>query len=155
MAKKISAHPAHHFQGQREEWQQFVESLELPVELMLGMGLETSTARLNRDITRFFNTIQRDALGTRWRRKPASERVTAVGFHEHMASNTHVHLAVGGGERVLNRLATNGLDTWKSIRVAGDFNFDRIHSLGRYSRYITKELYGRAALEAVYVYSPD
>ena len=138
----------------RGDWIAAAQAIEPTVALMLGMGLSTTSDRLNRDIDKFLNAIQRRAYGPRWPNRPAADRPAAIGFHEHLDSNHHVHLAVRASPEIMAVLAERGNRTWKAMRLAGDFHFAPIDSIESYTRYITKEIGLQTRMEIAYMYAP-
>lgn len=118
-------------------WRQLVVQIEPEVELMLGAGLPTSPEIVNKDLTRFFNKVRWKQYGARWADVPLERPIAAVGFHELIEGNHHVHLAVVGPDRFYDRIVTHGSRIWKATRPAGDFHADSIKRLEGYARYIT------------------
>lgn len=136
----------------KRAWQDLVVQINPEIELMLGAGLATSPAIVNRDITRFFNKVQRRIYGPRWADSSLYYAIEAVGFHEMLDGNHHVHLAVAGPDRFFDRIATDGSRIWKATRIAGDFHVDSIKRIQGYSRYITKAASDPRSLEHVFIY---
>lgn len=138
----------------RGAWRKLVLDIQPTMAITLGIGLQTTAERLNRDAELLFNRVQRRAYGPRWFKQPASERISAIGFHEHPDSNRHMHVALAGGYRVCERLMLDGSRFWKDIRTAGDFYVEPIGNVEGYADYITKDARSERSWETVYVYRP-
>lgn len=136
----------------RRGWMALVQQIEPEVELMLGAGLPTTPEIVNRDLTHFFNRVRSRQYGRRWADTVLEKPIVAVGFHEMLEGNHHVHLAVSGPERFYDRIATDGSRIWKSTRIAGDFHVDSIKRIEAYSNYITKAVNTPRSLDSVFLY---
>jgi len=136
----------------RRGWMDLVREIEPELELMLGGGLPTTPEIVNRDLTRFFNKVRRRQYGPRWASTALEKPIAAIGFHEMMDGNHHVHLAVSGPERFYDRLATDGSRIWKATRIAGDFHVDSIKRIDAYANYITKAANTPRSMETVFLY---
>ena len=136
----------------KRAWKDLVIQINPEIELMLGAGLDTTPEIMNRDMTRFFNRVQRQVYGPRWASSPLDRPIAAIGFHEMIEGNHHVHLAASGPDRFFDRIATHGSRIWKATRRAGDFHVDSIRRIEGYSRYITKAARSPRSLEHVFIY---
>ncbi len=137
----------------QKAWRAHLADMKPNMALTLGMGLTTSASQLNRDATHFFNIVQRKAWGPRWYNNPERHLIKAVGFHEHPASNRHMHIAAHVPYAISERLMVEGCRVWKSIRPAGDYYSDPIDDVGRYASYISKDAWSKASQDDIYIYA--
>lgn len=137
----------------RDAWIELALGLDGNLAITLGAGLSTTPATLERSVTAYFNRIQRQALGPRWTKADARDRISAIGFCEHIDSNLHMHVFAKAGDRCALKLML-GQRLWKSVRTAGDYYCEPIQDPMRYARYITKELGSAASFDRIFVYKP-
>lgn len=136
----------------RRAWRDCVLQIQPELAFTLGAGLSTNPERLNRDAARFLNKVQRRAYGPRWAKVPLERPIEAVGFHELVDGNHHMHMAAAGPYEFRERLMLDGSRLWKATRIAGDFWCDIISREEGYARYITKAARSQQSLDWVFVY---
>lgn len=138
----------------RDGWIQLVEDLRPTMAVTLGSGLNCGAAALNRDARRFCCALERKVLGAGWSDKPADDRMTAIGFHEHPSSNRHIHLAIAAPFAHEGRLMTDGNRVWRKVRRCGDFYCEPIKNVAAYARYITKDVGLAYDADDIFTYVP-
>ena len=136
----------------RGDWQELVDQIHSPLAVTIASTTPLPLDAIHRCADRFFNLIERRALGARWHRKPTYERLRAVGFVEHLESNTHMHLAVEAPCFRLQSVLVNGKGIWRRVRPGG--TYDCAPAKGRWSAYITKDAWGLNAPDRLYLRCP-
>jgi hypothetical protein len=136
----------------RRAWKELVLQIKPEIAVTLGAGLPTTTDRLNKDAVRFLNKVQRRAYGPRWAKITLDQPIEAIGFHELIDGNHHMHLAAAGPYEFRERLMLDGRRLWKATRVAGDYWDDVIDRADGYAGYITKAARSQTSIESVFVY---
>lgn len=139
---------------QRLAFMAWLAELQPNLMVTIGAGPAFSPQRLKRDVERHLNSIERRALGPRWAAKPASDRMTAVGFLEHAESNAHYHLLVQAPDRHEEALVVVGEERWRRRHPGGVHHVQRIDSVPRSARYSTKELWSERSFDAIIIHGP-
>lgn len=136
----------------QKEWQELVDQIHSPLAVTIASTTPLPLDIICRCANHFFDRIERRGLGARWHRKPAHERLRAVGFVEHLESNTHMHLAVEAPGFRLQSILVNGEGIWRRVRPGGTYDCAPVK--GRWSAYITKDAWGLDAADRLYLRCP-
>jgi len=84
-------------------------------------------------------------LGHRYRQKDARRRLLGFIFAEHVASNTHFHLAIRPGLDTApadeQARITSLVDAWLARAPSGTYELNQATDVRGWARYITKESY--------------
>ena len=77
--------------GLRRAWLDQIEAMQPTHALTLIFNRTVSIDVAQKALRRFFGRIDRDLLGRRFHRAPASRRTDYVAVPEHLDTNSHVH----------------------------------------------------------------
>jgi hypothetical protein len=137
----------------RQAWVEFAEKIEPDCIATLGEGPGVNPITAQQRINDFLNVAQRGAFGRNWYKKPAHDRIRAIGFREHHLTNPHWHLVIHAPGDLLPALHA-AKPCWSRIRYKGHAWVDVIDFPGDYAEYMTKNYYQRETFENPYVYGP-
>lgn len=115
-----------------------------------GPGLNPITVQQR--LTHILNAVQRRAYGRNWYRRPAHQRIRAVGFREHHLTNPHWHLAIHAPGDLLAAMHEIKR-TWATIQYKGEAWVDVLDDPRAYAEYITKNFYDPKTAENAFIYS--
>lgn len=127
----------------------FIEAMHgIEPRLLVTLELKppTTVERGKPRVEEFLKRVSRASLGKRWYRRPPSARLRAYGFPEHMDSNLHYHLVLGGPERALDA-AVLGEPIWKALSPGTHFWARGIENKEGAVRYVIKNLADPRCLE--------
>ena len=116
-----------------------------------GRAMRAGDARATVEL--FWKKVERRALGRNWHRKPRFQRITAVAFAEHLASNLHWH-CIAAVPVAFQASELEWTATWSGLSHRGQLDLQDIESREAVARYITKGLETEDHLDLVMVYAP-
>jgi hypothetical protein len=138
----------------RDAYIQLVREIDgrLAVTFNFGYRVSSSTGRYN--IKGFINMVESEGLGRMWHRRPASERITAIGFAEHMGSNPHWHAVIHAPVKLAEIIEADGPRMWRSLVRRGQLWVTIMPDDAGWAQYITKELPIPSRVDDIFVHRP-
>lgn len=153
---------AHHCMGNgyplavrrlRDDLMKWILDMEPKLMVTFNFGHEIDPITAQARIKHFFNRVQRKVLGKRWNKRPADDRIAAIGCFEHPDTNPHFHVLVAAPDHLCVELRANARQLWLLSVPRGQIDVQIAKSKRSVVSYSTKRLETIRAFDDLFVYS--
>jgi hypothetical protein len=105
-----------------------------------------------REMTHFFNVVQKKAFGCDWTRQRDRDWPIAHGFPEHLNSNPHYHVLAKVDRTLGKFIEASGSDVWLKYVPRGQLDVRAVRSLTKAISYCTKCMHWPQLYEESFCY---
>jgi hypothetical protein len=142
------------FNARRQpEYAAWLGNMSFNVGVHLFFNSDVTLSKARSTVKRCFRDVDRELVGTRFHKKPASLRTTGVFFFEHLDTNLHAHGLLRVREDRLAQFEelfpATGRGLWTECWESGSQTTEMLYDAAGFADYITKEQKASAAPETM------